>query len=90
MNVKSKQPSEVLDRDDDDEEEEDKWYFSSGTEWQTAAIHAMSLDCIFREGTVIKPGTHQLGLICAVQYSSRSAEGFSGQVTEGNSTCNLI
>lgn len=28
----------------------------------------MSLDCIFREGTVIKSGRNQLGLICAVLY----------------------
>lgn len=33
---------------------------------QTEAISATSPDCIFSEGTVIKPGRNQLGLICAV------------------------
>lgn len=66
-----KQP-EVLNRDDEGEDDDDhhphKWYFSSATQWQTGAIYVMSLDCIFREDTVIKPVRHQLrfNLRCAL------------------------
>ena len=81
----SKQPSTVLHRDnnnddddddgdDDDDDDDDKCYFSLDTEWQTEAIYAMSPDCIFVEGTVIKPGRNQFGLICAVLAASRCAE----------------
>lgn len=77
MNAISKQPSTVLD--------DDKCYFSSGTEWQTEMVYAMSLDCIFRDGTVIKSRRNQLGLVCAVPWASRCAEHLLGQITEGNS-----